>query len=355
MALSSAFYNKLNDLSQRVGMNPRDLLLVMYSESGVSSGAKNPDGGAVGLIQFMPDTLKGLGVPASEVSHFGDKSPEEQLKYVERYIRSQMPHSISGKFGSATEYYHANFFPITLKRWKGNDPVANANVVVVHGSSKNANEREAYKSNWRYFDPEHKGYITVGDLSKKLMERASESKFQQLLSQLNIAAGQGEVSEVQNYNMPLAKKTDKKQFVASVPSNTKNKTLSFLGKIEKFINSIWRMANKQTVLISLSCNDLDYSMEFARILSLGIKEKLNCSADILYNNEKIELEIYSNLSNNNIYKFSSLVLNQFYDNTLKINNKISINISNNKSTLNKVNIKTADLFFRRFKLKLIGK
>ena len=60
--LSDVFFKKLTEVAHRQGMNPADILLVMYCESGVKASAINSDGGAAGLNQMMPFVLKNLGL-----------------------------------------------------------------------------------------------------------------------------------------------------------------------------------------------------------------------------------------------------------------------------------------------------
>src|SRR5665213_1348915 len=129
--INQQFSEKLNQIRQDVGMNPRDLLLVMYLESGVDSTQKNHvSGKAVGLIQFLPKTLEGLGVPKDQINNFNQVPAVKQLDYVKKYIQNQM--SYAGRnFKSAPEYYVANFYPKSLTKWHGQDPIENKNIVVV--------------------------------------------------------------------------------------------------------------------------------------------------------------------------------------------------------------------------------
>lgn len=209
MSLSKEFYTKLNKISSELGMNPRDLLCVMAYESGLNpsqvnhevlrkrkNGDKNAKG-AVGLIQFMPETLKGLGVPENEIDNFGEKSAIDQLDYVKKYIKGQMNFA-KRSFKSATEYYHANLFPLTLTRWKGQDPIENADVIVVSKTSNDRRERNAYINN-KGLDTNNDGKITVSDLTTVMMRKANEHGFQSALAGLNSVAGAGDVTETQIY------------------------------------------------------------------------------------------------------------------------------------------------------------
>lgn len=62
----------LNAAAATIGMNPAWLQNVIALESGWDARAMNASSGAVGLIQFMPRTLKGMGLLSSTV---GDLIP----------------------------------------------------------------------------------------------------------------------------------------------------------------------------------------------------------------------------------------------------------------------------------------
>ncbi len=113
--LSDGFYNKATEVAKRVGCDPNDLLAVMYSESGLKPGAVNKNGGATGLIQFMPQTARGLGTSTQALKNM---SPEEQLVYVEKYIKSVKKSAGIGaneKIGAGT-LYALIFLPARAKR-----------------------------------------------------------------------------------------------------------------------------------------------------------------------------------------------------------------------------------------------
>src|SRR5271168_3288128 len=195
----SMFYQKLNSISRDLGLNPIDLLLVMFFESGVNPNAKNP-GGAQGLIQFMPDTLRGMGVPENTVKNFRRVPASTQLDYVKKYIEGKRS-LLGGKpFTSATQYYHANFFPKTMNRWRGNNPFSNKNVVVVSSTSKDPQERAAYASN-KILDKNRDGVISVGDLTATMLGASKSPQFQAMLKQFGESTGRdAQVSEIRHLN-----------------------------------------------------------------------------------------------------------------------------------------------------------
>jgi hypothetical protein len=82
-ATSPEFFNKLKGISERLGIDKSDLLRIMTFET---KGTLNPaieNGiGAVGLIQFMPDTAKGLG---TSVQALKKMTAVQQLDYVEKF------------------------------------------------------------------------------------------------------------------------------------------------------------------------------------------------------------------------------------------------------------------------------
>jgi len=88
------FEIELNRVSEKFGIDPKDLLAVMQGESGLNPQARNPHGGATGLIQFMPATAKSLGTTTDEL--YG-MSRAEQMKYVEKFFdKVKLPYGASG-------------------------------------------------------------------------------------------------------------------------------------------------------------------------------------------------------------------------------------------------------------------
>lgn len=85
--LGQDFFAKVIEISDRIGCHPEDLIAVMNGESGLNSKAVNSNGGATGLIQFMPSTAEGYGLTTEQIA---DMTPVEQLDLVEKfYINSK--------------------------------------------------------------------------------------------------------------------------------------------------------------------------------------------------------------------------------------------------------------------------
>ena len=78
------FFNEVVALSKRLKCDPADLFALMKLESGIDPSKPNAAGsGAMGLIQFMPNTAAGLGTSTSALSRM---SAMQQLKYVETHL-----------------------------------------------------------------------------------------------------------------------------------------------------------------------------------------------------------------------------------------------------------------------------
>jgi hypothetical protein len=80
---SPAFFNKLKQISARLGVSTSDLLRIMQFESGLDPSRTN-DIGATGLIQFLPKTARNLGTTTADLRKM---SAVEQLDYVEKYYK----------------------------------------------------------------------------------------------------------------------------------------------------------------------------------------------------------------------------------------------------------------------------
>ena len=146
---SDGFYNKVVEISKRVGCDPNALMAVMKSESGLKTTAKNPHGGATGLIQFMPATAKALGTTTDALSKM---SPEQQLVYVEKFLiqnKKMAGFKESDKLDSGT-LYTLVFLPAYAKR----------DVLCTKGT-------KYYKYN-AGLDLNHDGSITKQDMTRRV-------------------------------------------------------------------------------------------------------------------------------------------------------------------------------------------
>lgn len=107
--VSAEFRARAIAIAQALGVPPDDLMSCIAWESGrtFSASVRNRAGsGAVGLIQFMPATARGLGTTADALAKL---SAIEQLDYVERYF---LP--FRGRLKDLADLYMAILWPAAV-------------------------------------------------------------------------------------------------------------------------------------------------------------------------------------------------------------------------------------------------
>ena len=102
---SREFRFKARMVANSVSCKLHDLALVMSFETAgsFSPSKENPISGAVGLLQFMPDTLHALGVSKSQASAMTDV---QQLDLVRRYLEP-----FAGRIGNLNSLYMSVLWP----------------------------------------------------------------------------------------------------------------------------------------------------------------------------------------------------------------------------------------------------
>jgi hypothetical protein len=107
--VTTAFTDKVSQISSSLGINPNWLMQVMKSESGLNPQAQNIQSGhlvAAGLIQFTAGTATGLGTTQSALLNM---NALQQLDYVKKYY---LPYK--GKLHSYFDVYLVTFFPAAV-------------------------------------------------------------------------------------------------------------------------------------------------------------------------------------------------------------------------------------------------
>lgn len=157
-----AFMNKLNEICQKLDIpNVNWLLLVMKKESGINPKAYNKNGGATGLIQFMPNTAKGLGTTTDALRSMNGV---EQLEYVYKYFKPY-----TGKIKSVEDLYMITFFPVALGK-------SDDNVIQAKGLSAGA----VAKAN-PVIDINKDGEITNGEFDE-YVQKGIPNKWKELVN-----------------------------------------------------------------------------------------------------------------------------------------------------------------------------
>lgn len=146
--VSGAFKDKVIDITARLRVSPDYLMACMAFETGETfdPAIKNAAGsGAVGLIQFMPNTARALG---TTVEALAGMTALEQLDYVEKYFKPYR-----GKLNTLEDVYMAILYPAAIGK-----PASH--VLFKSGSI-------AYEQN-KGLDENRDGNITLAEISGKV-------------------------------------------------------------------------------------------------------------------------------------------------------------------------------------------
>jgi hypothetical protein len=175
-------YRALEVMASRLKMNPADLLLVFYSESGGHPWAANKNLSgypvAVGLNQLTQASNPATGLSEDQRVNLIHATVAQQLPIIEKFFDALQWTKAGKPYPSASAIYAMNFAPARAFA-RG----VNADVVLY-----DAHDGNFYSAN-SAFDFQHKGNITVGDLGHHLVGVASRSDYQHALQSLNAATG----------------------------------------------------------------------------------------------------------------------------------------------------------------------
>lgn len=139
------FTEKVNNISNELGIEANWLMFVMWFESRLNPQAVNQISGATGLIQFMPSTARALGTTTDVLKRMNNV---QQLDYVLAYLRPY-----KGRMKSWIDVYLAVFYPAAIG--KGDNYVIKSDTV----ARQNA-----------IFDLNKDLDISVGEIKKVLQE-----------------------------------------------------------------------------------------------------------------------------------------------------------------------------------------
>ncbi len=190
---SPSFYPKLVQMCNSIGMNPEDMLEVMYLESGVKTTSFHTKSKAAGLLQLMGGALRATGFTGTP-EEFAKLSEDEQLEYIKRHMLNKFK-QFGGPFKSAAQFYVANFWPaaLSLPGVKAENPdtiIIEANPTYKKYPKVSLDfEKLAYEQN-KGLDYDHDGKITYGDFQKKFESIRGDRGFMPYLRQLSMTTGE---------------------------------------------------------------------------------------------------------------------------------------------------------------------
>lgn len=363
--LGNNFYPKLVQMTSEVGMSPEDLLSVMVSESGINPAAHNP-GGATGLIQFMPDTLRGVGFQGTP-EQFKSVSGEDQLPYIQKYIADKARLN-GGPFKSGAQYYVANFWPAALKlpgvqREDPQTPIVEEHPATVGGfySKKYwdlgmkvsaSQESAAYKAN-PLFHGSTPGAITYGDMMKQVEKNKHSPTYRQALLAMQQSTG------YTPQNKPGEMMATYKAAPATV-DQTLDRYLQMVAASEKSNRKLYKklLPNNDT-LIQIEAADYTNAIEFARILCSALETELCARAFPHTDGSQVEIECSipgpKSECDAAVKQLTFAIADAFKTATSKIGGvEVTTKcIMDKKSSYQQLSLKTADMNYRKFLLKFI--
>lgn len=150
------FRRSIENISMELDVPASWLMAVIAAESSFNPQAVNHKGsGAVGLIQFMPQTAQELGV---EHAHLLQMNATQQLAYVGQYLK--LVESRYGSFQNLVDLYLAILYPKAINQ----DPCY---ALYFQPSKK-------YRQN-AGLDENKDGVVTVSDIDRRLARKFPEA------------------------------------------------------------------------------------------------------------------------------------------------------------------------------------
>ena len=145
--LNSNIEAKINDIAFKLGTQPEYLKVIIYHECKFNPQAINKHTKAVGLIQFMPSTLKGLGYKWQNVYNMNIL---QQLDVVYAYYKA-----FGFNYKNPYSLWLTTFYPYAIRHID--------NESYVFGSERSDNfARKMCRVN-KGFDLNRDGYITMSE------------------------------------------------------------------------------------------------------------------------------------------------------------------------------------------------
>lgn len=370
--LDSSFYHKLLEVSSNLGMKPEDILNVMTIESGLNSSARNPSG-ATGLVQLMPDTLKGLGYEGSAES-FKNVAAVDQLTYVEKWMKNIISMNGGKNLKSASQYYVGNFLPVALKLPGVQNEDPNTIIVAKHPVRPHLpgvsikREMLFYNSN-TYLDRDKDGKITYGDIQGVVRDASKTSAFQGALADMRRSTGYTPQQHAQPQSM-VAKNT-LPDFSHKYPGNDNSGVPGvFKNLLDSFIKQIAasdrqnkklyaKLLPEHNLVIQIQSSSFTNSVEFSRILCTALDEELLSTAYVHTDGEEVEVECKIHGPAHECFEavkqLSNSIAEAFKDATIKVGGidiKTDV-IMDKKSFYHPIDAKIAETQYRTFLLKFV--
>lgn len=286
MSLGLDFYKKLIKVCNNAMVKPEDVLLIMTLESGLNPAAVNKDGGAAGLVQFMPFILRNVHKYKPEQFQnrkFNQLSGVEQLDFIETHLKTL---SRGGKIKSAAQLYIGNFYPVAL--YTAGVQSMNPEAVIVeknptkqkYKAVKIESEARAYSQNTG-LDYDKDGRITYGDIDMKMKNAANSKIYQDALKMLRQAQNSPDYVETKP-------ESDKDNLSSSVNDNS---TDNLINVLKKYLAA--QESNK--TYFNIIGKSIEDESEYGRIFCIALKEELGLNSRVLREKSNLQLRVDSSI------------------------------------------------------------
>lgn len=167
--LSDGFFTSMEVTASKLGARTIDLLMVCYAESGCRANVFNHAGsGAIGLIQFMPQTLINLGWHAGGDA-FSKLTAEQQVLFLAAYMK---PHA--GKLGTLAPVYCAVFMPAFVSQ------AADPDFILVDRDGGPSKRSWAYSQNMA-LDENGDGKIMIRELERAVARNCRGPRWREIV------------------------------------------------------------------------------------------------------------------------------------------------------------------------------
>ena len=152
-----AFNKVVDEVSKERSVDPRKLKALMKLESNMETNAVNKKSAATGLIQFMPETAKGLGTTVEELIQM---TAVQQMPFVAQHLKEALKNAPKGQV-SSSDLYASVYWPRAVGKPEDY-------IIAEKGDP-------VYDLNYRSLDVNQDGKIQKWELGKKIDKEIKEN------------------------------------------------------------------------------------------------------------------------------------------------------------------------------------
>jgi len=235
---STDFWDRFVVMCNRLKVQPDQLAKVIQYESGFDPSRKSNTSSAIGLNQLSKESAFSLYYAANKINAstpgakekaeeffagYGKLTKEEQLVWVERYLKNRI------KPGSTAAQIQAKQIGDAYAKLNKNGSIYDGNAVA-KGYPNGARQETNYKAN-RHLDKDKKGYITYDDIEREVGTPPLNSKVQAQLDAAKIRMGSTTQGPSPIIREPIQSNTPDWQLVGSLNAQCASRQNSKLSKM----------------------------------------------------------------------------------------------------------------------------